>query len=64
MRMRVEKLKVSEGRMKEIEKAHSRRKQEKDEKLHIRQEEIRTLREQEHQLMLRIKQHELTLSQT
>ncbi|KAH3737863.1 hypothetical protein DPMN_044461 [Dreissena polymorpha] len=63
MRKRVEKLKVSESRMKEeIEQTHARRKQEQDDSLRKRQEEMRKLREQEQQLMQNIQQHEETLS--
>ncbi|KAH3844642.1 hypothetical protein DPMN_086901 [Dreissena polymorpha] len=52
MRKQVEKLKVSESRMKEeIEQTHARQKQEQDDSLRIRQEEMRKLREQKQQLM-------------
>ncbi|KAH3724487.1 hypothetical protein DPMN_050304 [Dreissena polymorpha] len=63
MRKRVEKLKVSESRMKEeIEQTHARRKQKQDDSLRIRQEEMRKLREHEQQLMQNIQHHEKTLS--
>ncbi|KAH3871429.1 hypothetical protein DPMN_034631 [Dreissena polymorpha] len=63
MRKRVEKLKVSKSRNKEeIKQTHARRKQEKDDQLRIRQEEIRKLREQKRQLIQNKQQYEVTLS--
>ncbi|KAH3708789.1 hypothetical protein DPMN_068248 [Dreissena polymorpha] len=45
-----------------IEQTHARRKQEQDDSLRIRQEEMRELKEQEQQLMQNIQHLEETLS--